>query len=141
MHTTISDPQVWQRWSGATRLTLVAAFEDSATGTRVKEFRQELARQVGERCRIIEHVWLLSTLRFRELQEIAAEEAGTADLIIISVHEAESLPDEMRSWIDLWVPQRGIRKAALLALFDPARDQAPGATEAYLREAARKGDM
>ncbi len=141
MDTIISDPRVWQRWSGVTRLTLVAAFEDSATGTRVKEFCQELARQVGERCRIIEHVWLLSTLRFRELQEIAAEEAGMADLIIISVHEAESLPDEVRNWIDLWVPQRGIRKTVLLALLDPVHSQAPGAAEAYLREAARKGDM
>ena len=141
MHTTISDPRVWQRWNGAQRVALVATFEDSATGTRVRGFVQELASQLGRHCQIIEHIWLLSTLRSRELQEIAAEEAAAADLIVVSFHEAESLPDEVKGWIELWLQQRGIRKAVLLALLDSAYQQAPGAIEAYLREVARQGDM
>jgi hypothetical protein len=141
MHMTVSDPRVWQRWDGSKRLALVAAFEDSATGTRVKQFCQELSRRLGPHCQIIEHVWLLSTLRFRELQEIAAEEASAADLIIISFHDAESLPDEVKGWMDLWLRQRGTRKAVLLALLDPAYEEAPGAIEEYLEAAATRGGM
>ncbi len=141
MDMTDTDPQVWQRWSGAKQLALVAAFEDSVTGTRVKEFCQQLSRRVGKQCQILEHVWLLNTLRFPELQEIAAEEAATADLVIICFHEGEGLPDEVRSWIDLWVQQKGTHKAVLLALLDAAREGSPGPIQAYLQEVARKGDM
>jgi hypothetical protein len=141
MNTTVTDPQVWQRWKEAKRLVLLATFEDSVTGMRVKEFCQGLSRSLGQECQIIEHVWLFSTLRLRELQEIAAEEASAADLVIISVHQAESLPDEVRNWFDLWLVQKGARHTVLLALLDSAQEEVPGATETYLREIARRGGM
>ncbi|MGO8926697.1 MAG: hypothetical protein ACLQU3_07405 [Limisphaerales bacterium] len=141
MITRVNSPQVWQRWKEAKRLALLATFEDSVTGTRVKEFCQGLARNLGQQCQIVEHVWLFGTLRLRELQEIAAEEASTSDLIIISVHQAEGLPDEVKSWIDLWLPQKGPRQAVLVALLDPPYEGASGSTEAYLQEIARRGGM
>ena len=141
MHTTASDSRVWQRWSEAKQLSLLTAFEDSATGTRVKEFRQELARHLGDHCQLIEHVWIFSTFRLRELQEIAAEEASAADLVIISMHDAESLPEEVKGWIELWLRLKGTRKAVLLALLDPVPNGAPGALEAYLQESARRGGL
>ena len=139
--TTVTDPQTWQRWREAKRLALLATFEDSATGMRVKEFCQGLSRSLGQECQIIEHVWLFSTLRLREMQEIAAEEASTSDLIIISVHQAESLPDEVKSWVDLWLGHKGARRAVLLALLDPAYEDVPGPTQAYLQDIARRGGM
>ena len=141
MHTTVTDAEVWQRWKEAKRLALLATFEDSVTGMRVKEFCQGLSRNLGQQCQIIEHVWLFSTFRMRELQEIAAEEASTSDLIIISVHQAESLPDEVKSWIDLWLGRKGTRQGVLLALLDPVYEGASHATEAYLQEVARRGGM
>ena len=108
---------------------------------RVKEFCQGLSRNLGQQCQIIEHVWLFSTFRLRELQEIAAEEASASDLVIISVHQAEGLPDEVKSWIDLWLGQKGARHAVLLALLDPAYEAVPGPTQAYLRDVARRGGM
>ena len=141
MNTTVTDSQVWQRWKEAKRLVLLATFEDSITGQRVKEVCQGLSRSLGQQCQIIEHVWLFSTLRLRELQEIAAEEASTSDLVIISVHQAEGLPDEVKSWIDLWLSHKGARHAVLLALLDPAYEEVPGPTQAYLQDAARRGGM
>jgi hypothetical protein len=141
MNTTVTDPPVWQRWKDAKRLVLLATFEDSVTGMRVKDFRQELSRNLGQQCQIIEHVWLFSTFRLRELQEIAAEEASAADLIIISVHPAESLPDEVKHWIDLWLSQKGTRDAVLLALLDPAYEGPSRSMETYLQEIARRGGM
>ena len=141
MDTMVTDPQVWQRWKAAKRLALLAVFEDSVTGRRVKEFCQGLSRNLGQQCQIVEHVWLFSTFRLRELQEIAAEEASASDLVIISVHRAEGLPDEVKSWVDLWLSHKGARQAVLLALLEPGDEGASGATEPYLREIARRGGM
>jgi hypothetical protein len=137
----IAKPRLWGRWREAEQLTLLAAFEDSATCTRVKEFCQGLSRDLGGRCKIIQHVWVFSTLRMRELQEIAAEEAAVADLVIISAHQAESLPDEVKRWIDRWLQHKGTRKAVLLALLDRVYDGTPSPIRTYLQEVARRGDM
>jgi hypothetical protein len=64
-----------------------------------------------------------------------------SDLVIISVHQAEGLPDEVKSWIDLWLSHKGARHAVLLALLDPAYEEVPGPTQAYLQDAARRGGM
>ena len=141
MDTTLTKPQLWQRWKEAKQLGLLAAFEDSITGTRVKEFCQGLSRDLGQHCRITEHVWLFSTLRLRELREIAAEEASASDLIIVSVHQAEHLPDEVKSWIDLWLQHKANHSAVLLALLDPADEDAPSSTRTYLQDVARKAGM
>ena len=141
MNTTVTDLRVWQRWKEAKRLAILATFEDSLTGMRVKEFCRDLSRNLGQQCQIVEHVWLFSTFRLRELQEIAAEEASASDLVIISVHQAEDLPDEVKSWIDLWLGQKGARPAVLLALLDPGYEGASSSTEAYLQATARRGGL
>ena len=142
MIATMANRRTWQRWKETKSLALLAAFEDSGTCTRIKEFCQSLARELGPECKIVQHVWLFNTFRMQELREIAAEEASLADLVIISAHEAESLADEVRSWIDLWLEQKGGRRAVLLALLDPVYDgKAAGSIRAYLQEVARRGEM
>jgi hypothetical protein len=107
----------------------------------VKEFYQGLSRKLGQQCEIVEHVWLFSTFRLRELREIAAEEASEADLIIISVHQEEGLPDEVQGWIKLWLRRKGTRQTVLVALLDPPYEGTSRAIEAYLQEVARQGGM
>lgn len=141
MDTTITTPQVWQRWKEAKQLGLLAAFGDSATGTRAKEFCQGLSRDLGPQCRITEHVWLFSTFRLRELLEIAAEEASTSDLVILSVHQAQNLPDEVKTWIDLWLGQKARHAGVLLALLDPDNAADAGSILAYLQAVATRAGM
>ena len=141
MHATVLAPQVWQRWRETRQLSLLATFEDSSTGSRVKEFCRDLSRQLGQDCRIIEHVWLFNMLRLRELREIAAEEAAAVDLIVISMHDAESLPEDVKAWVDLWLRQKGTRKPVLLALLEPSREGATRTIETCLQEAAREGGI
>ena len=138
---TLIKPQVWQRWREAQRIALLATFEDSITGKRVKQFCRGLSRDLGADCRIVEHVWLFSTFRLQELQEIAAEEASASDLVIISVHQSESLPDEVKSWIDLWVRPMVRHPAVLLALLDPKEEGTHNGVLAYLQAAASRGGM
>jgi len=141
MGTTVTRPRAWQSWKESNRMALLAAFEDSVTGTRVKEFRQGLTRDLGSDCRIVEHIWVFSTFRLRELQEIAAEEASASDLVIISVHQDHGLPDEVKSWIDLWLRPIVPHPAVLLALLDPDREAGRNPVQAYLQEAAHRGGM
>jgi len=86
-------------------------------------------------------MWLLTELRTPQLRSIAASEAAAADLIIVSVHHAETLSEEVRKWIDLWLKQRGNRPAVLLALFDPLYLGTSSSIQAYLREVAKRGHM
>ena len=141
MSPTVFKPQVWQHWREAHQMALLAAFEDSTTCTRVKEFCQGLSRDLGSDCRIIEHVWLFNTLRLRELQEIAAEEAAASDLVIISTHQAGSLPDEVKGWIDLLLQHRARHPAILVALLDPDYEGSSSAVESYLQKVANRGGM
>ena len=141
MNTTLTKPRAWQHWKETNRVTLLATFEDSIAGSRVKAFCRGLSRDLGADCRIVEHVWLFSTFRLRELQEIAAEEASASDLVIISVHQSDSLPDEVKSWIDLWLRPVVRHPAVLLALLDLEEEDAPNGVQAYLQDAARRGGV
>jgi hypothetical protein len=122
-------------------MALLAAFEDSITGTRVKGYCKGLSRDLGADCHIVEHVWLFNTFRLRELQEIAAEEASASDLVIISAHWAKELPDEVKGWIDLWLRPVVKHPAVLLALLDPEEAEDPNPVKAYLQEVASRGGM
>jgi len=137
----VTRPYVWERWKRLHWMVLLAAFEDSAGGTRVQEFSQALARDLGSQCRIVEHIWPFSTLRLRELQEIAADEASASDLIVISAKRAFELPEEVKHWIDLWPRPTGRRQAVLIALLDHDYEGASTAVQSYLQKAAQKGGM
>jgi hypothetical protein len=123
------------------RVTTVAASEDSATEARVDEFCHGLEKQLGPACELARRIWLLSELRLPQLRTIAATEAAAADLVIVSVHHAETLPPELRSWIDLWLPHRRKQRSLLLALFDPVSSGVSAALRAHLEEVARRGRM
>ena len=86
-------------------------------------------------------MWLFNQLCVPGLRTIAASEATLAHLIIISVHHAESLPDGVKSWIDMWLGQRNNHNIVLLALFDPVYQGVSGTMKAYLQEVAKRGDM
>ncbi len=141
MEATLSRLRVWPVWQKAKRFAVSAVHEDSATGARTEEFCQTLSRYLGGRCVINKELWLLTELRTAQLRTIAAGEAAAADLVIVSVHHAETLPEEVRSWIELWLKQRSSRPAVLLALFDPLYLGTSSSIQAYLREVAKRGNM
>ena len=141
MDTTLSRLRVWPLWQKAKRFAVSAVHEDSATGTRAEEFCQTLAKCLSRNCKSSKEMWLLTELRTAQLRSIAAREAASADLVIISVHHAEALPKEVKSWIELWLKQKGSRPAVLLALFDPLYLGTSSSIQAYLREVAKRGKM
>jgi hypothetical protein len=141
MDTILSRLQVWPLWQKSKRLTVSVVYEDSITGARADDFYQTLIRCLGRNCEFTKEMWLLTELRTVQLRAIAAREAASADLVIISVHHAEALPDEVKSWIDLWLKQRSSCAAVLLALFDPPYLGTSSSIQACLREVAKRGKM
>jgi hypothetical protein len=141
MDTTLSRLRVWPVWQKAKRFVVSAVHEDSTTGARVEEFCQTLLRSLRQTPAIDKEMWLLMELRTSPMRAVAAREAAAADLVIVSVHHAETLPDEITSWIELWLKQRSSRPAVLLALFDPLYLGTSSSIQAYLREVARRGKM
>jgi len=141
METAITELRAFRRWKESKRVAVVAVYEDSSTGARVHEFCSSLSRHLGENCKLIHQVWLVNEFWMPQLKEIAACEAASADLIIISLHHADSLSDEVKGWFDLWLRQTGNRHMALVALFDRVHQGDSSSMRAYLEEAARRGNM
>jgi len=141
MDATLTKLRVWPAWQKLKRIVVSAVHEDSATGARVDDFCQTLAKCLGRNCEISKELWPLTELRTPKLRAIAAGEAAAADLVIISVHHGETLPGEIKSWIDLWLRQKGSRPTVLLALFDPLYLGSSSSMQAFLQGVARKGNM
>lgn len=141
MDTILTKLRVWPAWQKLKRLAVSAAHEDIATGTRVDEFCETLARCLGRNCQIAKELWPLTELRTPKLRAIAAGEAAAADLVIVSVHHGDALPGEIKSWIDLWLKQKRGRPAVLLALFDPLYLGSSSSIQTFLQQVAAKAKM
>ena len=76
-----------------------------------------------------------------QLRAIAAQEAATADLVIVAVHHSAGLPAELQSWLDLWPTTKRKCPPLLLALFDPVHSGVSAGLRAGLEDFARRGGM
>lgn len=126
---------------GQGRFIAVAAYEDSSTLARVNEMCRNFARDLGPECPIINQFWLVNLLRLDQLRAMAAHDAASADLIIISFHDIDDLPTETIDWIELWLQEKQGRPGILLALPDQANERVSYATPSYLEGVAKRGNM
>ena len=141
MDSMIAKLRVWPIWKELKHFAVSAVCEDSSTSTRAGGFCRGLSRELAPSCTIAKEMWLFNQLCMPGLRAIAAGEAALAQLIIISVHHAESLPDAVKRWIDLWLKQRNNHSVVLLALFDPVYQGTSSSMKAYLQEVAKRGEM
>jgi enoyl-CoA hydratase/carnithine racemase len=128
-------------WTKSKRLSVVAAYEDTATDARVNEFCQRLTANFGSGFQVARQMWLFTELRMTQLRAIAADDASRAGLVIISVHHSQSLPDEVKTWMESWLPRKRTQPVVLLALFDPLYRGDSSSMKAYLETAAAKAKI
>jgi hypothetical protein len=127
--------------SKSKRLSVVAAYEDSATDARVNEFCQRLTSYLGTGCLLAKQMWLFTELRMAQLRGIAADDASNAGLVIVSVHHGSGLPEEVRLWLETWLPRKRKQPVVLLALFDPLYRGDSSSMKAYLQTNAEKAKV
>src|SRR2546427_3117327 len=63
----------------------------------LSEFCRSLATNLGNHCEVVKQMWLLNELRLPQLRTIAANDALSADLIIVSRSEERRVGKECRS--------------------------------------------
>ncbi len=130
--------RVRQMGHAASRVSAVAAYEDSTTEARINEFCANLTRQLGEACELSKQMWLLTELRVPRLRAIAAQDAAQADLLIVAVHHCEELPAELEKWFEQWLAKKANRNTLLIALLDPVYSGVSAGLRTYLENIARK---
>jgi len=141
MDSMISNLRAWPIWKESGRVTVSAACEDTSTSVRSNEYCRSLSNDLGGNCKLVNEIWLFCQLCEPGLRAIAAGETAVANLIIISVHHAESLPDGVKGWIDLWLKKGNNPGTVLLALFDPVYRGVSSSMAAYLQGVAKRGGM
>jgi hypothetical protein len=87
--------------------------------------------------------WEISSLSDPDVFRDAILMTIVADVILVSINDAEELPIDLCVWIDAWLPRRYLPMGALIALISvpgQADDQTNHARD-YLRTVARKGRL
>lgn len=96
---------------------VVLVYEDLETGKRAMRTYDFLVEQLGEDCLFANQMWKFDLLTVPKLREMAAHDAATADIVIISAHEGNAVSYEVRDWVDMWTAQ-DTRNIAIVGLFD-----------------------
>jgi hypothetical protein len=141
MATIFTRLQMCRGWKETKRIAMLGAYEDAPTGARVHEFLQSFSRSLGQNCTVSKELWLFNELCMPQLRAIAAKEAALADLVILSVHPAESLPSQVKDWIEQWLQSKGRRCAVLLALFDAPHHGDSTSMQTYLKAVAERAQI
>jgi hypothetical protein len=141
MDTILTKLQVRRIGEAARKMRVVAVYEDFATCARVNESCRSVARDLDHDCELIKQAWLVNLLRLPQLRAIAAQEATSADLIIISLHDAERPPDEVKDWFELWLQEASPRPTVLLVLADMVCYEETRTADTYLEGVAKRGNM
>jgi len=119
-------------------MNVVIAYEDLETGKRAMKTYEYMVQQLGNQCLFANQMWKFDVLAVSKLKEIAAKDAATADIIIVSAYEGRELPSEVKTWIDLWLSYK-TEAGALVALCHGQAEQNPVRT--YLNRVAQHGKM
>ncbi len=121
---------------------VLIAYEDFEAGKNARRTYDFLAEQLGQDCEFATQMWKFDVLGIPKLRDMAAKDAMVADIIIVAYHGGKPLPEELKSWIDLWVNQDR-HPLALVALYDnQSQDEALAASNReYLASVATQGGM
>jgi hypothetical protein len=120
---------------------VVIAYEDFETGKHAKKTYDFLVENIGGDWEFANQMWKFDVLSLPKLRDIAVEDAARADIIMISSRGRE-LPEQVKSWIESWLPIAA-GPLALVALFQHTREDFAqrDAARKYLAEVARRGNM
>jgi hypothetical protein len=118
-------------------------YEDLDAGNRAMRTFDSLLQHCGRSISFRSDMWKFDTLRCPSIARLAAQDAADADVIIVSGHGSEELPEEVRGWFEQWVQCRPGRPTALVSLLDHAAGLLPqfDPAQTYLEGLARRLGM
>jgi len=119
-------------------LNVVIAYEDLETGKRALKTYEYLVQQLGQQCLFANQMWKFEVLASPKLKEMAAKDAAGADIIIVAAHDGYELPQDVKSWVDLWLSYN-TEASALVGLFDGESAETP--VRSYLSAVASRAGI
>jgi acetylornithine deacetylase/succinyl-diaminopimelate desuccinylase-like protein len=117
---------------------VLLVYEDFSTGLRARQAFEKVARQLKLDADFKVNLWKFDLLREPALLERAATEAAQADIVFLSAHGQDELPEAAHTWFDQWFERRDGKPCALVVLLDTLAGNTAKAHQAWepLRAAA-----
>ena len=120
--------------------TVVVIYDDSHTRARALTACDYLVSQIWEAVELDFHWWRTDFLKDPQMAGIAAQHAVASDFLIVCLNATDEMSDNLGTWFESWIDQRGCRQGALIDL--TASTIAGTATphrQSLLRAIARRG--
>lgn len=123
-------------------LKIAFVYQDAFTRQRAQQVLDRIAAAVSN---VNVHP---TECKIEDLRQVKAFSEGVADLaraevIVVSLYEADRLPATFYLWVNLWLQVRGGRAGTMFALVAPSEDVTFGVQETrrYLCAAAQQGGL
>src|SRR6266702_5644572 len=124
-------------------LHAVVAYNNFDSGIRAKEILDRLARALGSQLTMNISMWKFDVLELDKLQDLAANDAVEADIIIISTSGAGELSPGVQQWVERWLCRKQPESSAFVSLNEADPDgtaESPAVSE-YLQTIANRGNL
>ena len=123
-------------------LNVAIVYQDALTRQWAGQVRDLMAGVVGQdtiRCTELK----ISDLAQARVYSEGVAALAHADVIVVSLHEADRLPGTFYLWVNLWLQVRSVRPGVLVALLVPPEESNSGAIETrrYLHAVASQGRL
>ncbi len=123
-------------------LSVITVYQDPLTRQWAAELWDRVGRLIGQEglCR---QCWKMSDLTDPRVFTDSVRAAARADVLVVGVRDSVALPINLYVWVDAWMPGRGGRAGALVALIgvSPQPDAQSGRAHAYLETIAQRAGM
>lgn len=125
------------------RFVVAVVYEDDQTRDRAVHLCDQMAEELEAEVQFDFTWWKFHFLRDPILAGQAANAVSTADMVIISTHPGDDLPEHLKSWVESWIPRRKFGAAALVGFVGPADSAHHGVCPRhnYLRNVAARAGM
>ncbi len=123
-------------------LNVALVYQDELTRQWAGQLRDRMAEVVGQEA-IQCTEWKIGDLKERSTFSEGVAALAKADVIVISLYEAERLPAMFYLWVNVWLQQRSGFSGAMVALVVRGDEFHPGAneTQRYLYAVASQGHL
>ena len=119
---------------------VVVLYEDFSTGLRGKQIADFVTEELGTRADPDLVLWNINLIQEPRLNDMAADQAEDAELIILSLRDGFAFSLSTRAFVNRWLEKHTASQAALIAVFEndgPATDFA----RRHLENAARRAHL
>jgi hypothetical protein len=123
-------------------INLVIIYEDSLTREWGRQVCNLVTDFVEKDC-VASNSWRVCDLAAPQILHDAVRAAAQADVIVLSLRDAEELPLNLRDWIEAWLPRRELPVGALITLIGVADESKASSLHArrQLEAVARRARM